>query len=148
MSKLRLAPKLRNYPLLRGTKRSRNKRLRLPRRFAPRNDNLLYEIATLPLVARNDKRGTAAQYPKKKPSSRFLGKRASSFCFNFSLEDKLQSDTSREWRIKCHCLQESRISNIAYSSSSGIKCRSLSIYLRCGIVVSPTSQPFIISQNS
>ena len=37
-----------------GAKQSLTKRLRLPRRYAPRNDNLLYEIATLPSVARND----------------------------------------------------------------------------------------------
>jgi len=37
-----------------GAKQSLTKRLRLPRRYAPRNDNLLYEIATLPIVARND----------------------------------------------------------------------------------------------
>ncbi len=37
-----------------GTKQSLAKKLRLPRRYAPRNDNLLYEIATLPSVARND----------------------------------------------------------------------------------------------
>ncbi len=36
------------------TKQSHKKRLRLPRRYAPRNDNLLYEIATLSSVARND----------------------------------------------------------------------------------------------
>ena len=32
---------------------SHEKKLGLPRRCAPRNDNLLYEIATLPAVARN-----------------------------------------------------------------------------------------------
>jgi len=30
-----------------GAKQSHKRRLRLPRRSAPRNDNLLYEIATL-----------------------------------------------------------------------------------------------------
>ncbi len=33
---------------------SNKERLRLPRRDAPHNDNLLYEIAALPSVARND----------------------------------------------------------------------------------------------
>jgi hypothetical protein len=38
-----------------GAKQSHKKRLRLPRRSASRNDNLLYEIAALPAVVRNDR---------------------------------------------------------------------------------------------
>jgi len=37
-----------------GAKQSHKKRLRLPRRTAPRNDNFSFEIAALPSVARKD----------------------------------------------------------------------------------------------
>ncbi len=45
-----------NMPIAspKGAKQSLAKKLRLSRRYAPRNENLLYEIATLPSVARND----------------------------------------------------------------------------------------------